>query len=262
MKSRNPNVSEGELQFAINGYINDLLTESTNDHAMAGWLAFSESRFDAALSHYAKAIGKKHQSPDLHDDRATIFYLTQRYDSAASELRRTVDEMKKEEKKEDAVIYRPKALLQYRLAYVFLKSNAADSAKAALMRALEEDLAFYPAHVTLGSLALATGDTAAAVAEMGLAVQLGPNDPFPYMRHADLSIAVGDFEAATTSLTKVVSLEPYFAAPHFQLGRAAEAKKSPSEATEHYKKFLTLAARNDRDVANARARLAAIAGAP
>ena len=229
---------------------------------MAGWLAFSESRFDEALVHYAKAIGKKHQNPGLHDDRATIFYLTQRYDSAASELRHAIDEMKKEEKKETAVIYRPKALLQYRLAYVFLKANASDSGKAALMRALEEDLAFYPAHITLGSLALATGDTTAAVQEMGLAVELGPNDPYPYMRHADLSLAVGDFAAAETSLTKVVALEPLYARPHFLLGRAAEGRKVPAEAAEHYRRFLMLASRDDREAIVARDRIKALGGAP
>ena len=262
VKSRNPNVSEGELQFAIGGYIRDLMTPESSNHGMAGWLAFSENRFEDALAHYAKAIGKKHQSPAMHDDRATIFYLTQRYDSAASELRHAIDEMKTEEKKEDVVIYRPKALLHYRLAFVFLKANRPDSGRAALTRALEEDLAFYPAHITLGSLALATGDTVAAVQEMGLAVQLGPNDPYPYMRHADLSIAVGEFDAAIASLTKVVALEPLYARPHLLLGRSAEGKKVPAEAVEHYRRFVALAARDDRDGGFARERLQALGRVP
>ena len=260
MKSANPNANPGEVRFAVTEYIRDLLQPNARNPSMAGWLAFSERRYPEALDYYAKAIGKKHENPELHDDRATMFYLLQRYDSAASELRHAVDEMKKEEKKEDAVIYRPKAMLHYRLAYVFLKTEQADSAKAALTRALEEDLAFYPAHVTLASLALAAGDTAAAGREMSLAVELQPNDPYPYMRHADLAFTMQSYDAAATSLNKVIVLEPYFAEPHRLLGLVAEAQQKPAEAVEHYRRFLLLTTHDDRDASAIREKIKSLGG--
>ncbi|MBL8987458.1 MAG: tetratricopeptide repeat protein [Gemmatimonadetes bacterium] len=255
----NPSASVGEVRYAVSSYIQDL-TSSSRDPGLAGWLAFSDRRYPEALNHYARAIGKQHKNPDYHDDRATIFFVLKQYDSAAAELRHAVDEMKKEEKKETAVIYRPKALLQYRLAHVFLMTNRIDSAKAALGRALEEDLAFYPAHLTLAAMAVATGDSAAAKGEMDLAVQLEPGDAYPFMRHADLAAALRDYEAAAVSYGKVIALEPYYADPHRLLGEVEEARNRPAEAIEHYRRYLSMAVRGDRDLAAIRERIRALGG--
>ncbi len=259
-KTRNPNANAGELRYAVTNYIRELMQEDNRNHVMAGWLAFSERRYPEALDHYAKAIGSKHESPGLHDDRATMFFVLKQYDSAAAELRHAVNEMKKEEKKEDAVIYRPKALLDYRLAHVFLMADKTDSAKAALGRALEEDLAFYPAHITLASMALAHGDSAGAKGEMDLAVQLQPTDPYPFMRHADLAIALHDYDQAAASLKSVIALEPFFAEPHRLLGLVAEAQKNTTDAIEHYRRFLSLTVRDDRAASVLRDRIKQLGG--
>src|SRR5262249_52680166 len=145
-----------------------------------------------------------------------------------------------------------------RLSVVLMKLNDVAGSKEALSHALEEDLAFYPAHVLLASIALAATDTATAVQEMDLAVQLHPDEAYPYMRQADLSIAIGKPEVAKVALTKVVALEPFYAQPHFLLGQIAESAKQTEEARTHYRGFLARAAKDNRDTDIARTRLQAL----
>jgi len=51
-------------------------------------------------------------------------------------------------------------------------------AREAYGRALQEDIAFYPAHVRLGLLALNAKDTSTAISELDLAAQVAGTEPY------------------------------------------------------------------------------------
>jgi tetratricopeptide (TPR) repeat protein len=259
VRRNNSSVNPGELQYAIDQYARDMMRPD-GDPNFTGWLAFSEHRLPEALALYAKAIGKKHDKPEIHDTRATIFYLMGQYDSAAAELRHAMAELKKDEDKELQILYQPKAMLLHRLGYTMLRKNDVEAARQAFAGALEEDLSFYPAHLMLASLALTARDTATAMQEMQLAVELNPAEATPYLRQADLLFALGQYEAATTALRRIVAMEPYWAAPHLQLALAAEKLGKPDEALQHYKNYLARAGREDQRATSVRERIRALNG--
>lgn len=253
-------INTGDLRYEIDKYISDLMRDGDDD--TRGWIAFSERRFPDALQLYGNLIGKKHDNPEAHEDRATIFFLTQRYDSAQSELEHALAELKTKDDKDRVVIYQPKAMLQFKLATVHLRQNNMAKAKESLGQALVEDLAFYPAHLTLANVALLEGDTATAGRELGLAVELKPDDPLTLMRQADLFLNIGKPDSAVAPLNRMVELRPHFATPHRLLGIAHDRKGAAQQAVAHYQKYLELTIRGDRFEAQTRARIAELGSKP
>ena len=250
-------INSNELRYEIDKYLADLMRDDS-DPEFKAWIAFSERRFPDALSLYGRAIGKKHENPDAHEERATIFYLTQAYDSAKAELEHALAEQKKKDDKDRVVVYQPKAMLEFKLATVHLRQDDIPKAKEALGRSLIEDLSFYPAHITLANLALAEKDTATAIRELNLAVELKPTDPLPLMRQAELYLAVNNSDSAAAALVKVTDLKPLFARPRRLLGDVLAAKGDKPGALTHYQQYLKLTVRGDRYEAEVRQRIAAL----
>src|SRR5207244_4015851 len=131
--------------------------------------------------------------------------------SAVAEFRSSLDEMRKKDKKDLVVFYDSKAAAEYSIAV--LQEGAGDNAGAreAYGRALLEDLAYYPAHMRLGLLALGARDTATAVNELSLAAQLAPNEPHVRYLHAYGLIGAARYAEAAAELRKAIELEPYYA---------------------------------------------------
>ncbi len=238
-----------DLRYQIDTYLANVMRDDSDPETKA-WIAFSERRFPDALALYAKAIGKKHENPDAHEERATIFFLLQQYDSAQSELRHAIAEHKKKDDKDRVVVYQPKAMLEFKLATVHLHQGKLDDAKEALGRSLTEDLSFYPAHLTLSNIALIEKDSAMAIRELELAVELGPSDPRPLMSQAMLYLALNNSDNAIASLTKVVQMKPLFATPVRMLGDATARKGDKAAALGYYRRFLKLTVRGDRSEAD------------
>ncbi|MGQ0642484.1 MAG: tetratricopeptide repeat protein, partial [Gemmatimonadaceae bacterium] len=203
------NSASGELRSEIDRFVARMLSTEANA-GLRAWMAFSNRELDVAAQLYGTLVGKK-SNPDAREDRATVLYLAQRYDSAAGELEKAIEEFTARDRRQDIPLYRPKALLYYKLGRARAKENKLEAAKEAFARALEEDLSFYPAHITLANIALTAGDTGTAVQELDLAVQLGPNEVMPYMRYAELLIHVGRADQAIAPLNKVIDSEPYYA---------------------------------------------------
>jgi tetratricopeptide (TPR) repeat protein len=247
------------LRYEIDKYIDDLMRSDT-DNEMRGWLAFSAGDLPGALQAYGKAIGKKHENPDAHEERATIFYLQGNMDSARAELEHAIAELKVKDDKETVRVYQPKAMLQFKLGIVLSRTADLAAAKAALGHSLEEDLSFYPAHILLSNYAIMEKDTATALRELGLAVELKANDPFPSMRQAELLLAVKDADGAAKALDRVVAMEPYFATPHRLLGTIAEFKGDDAGAVAHFSRYLALTSAGDRYADAVRERVTALGG--
>src|SRR6185295_20028655 len=99
------------------------------------------------------------------------------YDGALVELQAAVKEMRDRDTTRMRSWYRSKELFEHATGMIHEMRGNVDSAKAAYGRALQEHLSYYPAHMRLGTLALLSGDTATAVSELDLAVQVAPDEP-------------------------------------------------------------------------------------
>jgi predicted Zn-dependent protease len=147
------------------------------------------------------------------------------------------------------------------LGMIHEKANHPDLAREAYAHALEEDLAYYSAHSRMASLQLAQGDTASAITEMELAVQLQPNDPVLLYGYATALVRARRDADAATQLEKSVAADSFFAQPHMLLARMADVEEYTDAAMKEYQLFLSLAARTDPQLTLAKTRLAALTAA-
>jgi tetratricopeptide (TPR) repeat protein len=215
--------------------------------AVSAWLAMSRADYHTAAQHYAKVLKDKRAWGYLSDRALALYYLGQ-HDSAIAHLNQYIQKSREEEKKEKEVVvwYNSSALAEYTIGYLYFVRDRRDSAKAAFGRALTEDLSFYMAHAGLGEIARASGDSATAIQELELAVQLRPNDAhlryrlgralFESRRHAD----------AVTHLAEATRIEPYYAVPWYYMGLSAEALDQRDQAIQAYDTFLARAAADMR----------------
>lgn len=223
---------------------------------MRAILAASQRQFQHALSLYAQALDRDRKfSAEIHLARGQIFYLIGNNDSALVELRLGLDRLRRSDARDFVYLYESKAVLEQGVGMVYERQGQGDEAREAYGRALQEDLSYYPAHVRLGLLAVAMGDTAAAVSELDLAVQITDHDPWVETTYGAILIELGRLEDAATHLRRAAELAPYYAAPHYALGRAAQMANQPTDAVQHYQAYLARTSAEDPRVADVRARL-------
>ena len=67
---------------------------------------------------------------------------------------------------------------------------------------------------------------------------------------------VGHLEEADRHLHRAVELAPFYAAPHYALGRVAQLAHRPADAVQHYLAYLARVAAKEPRAAEVRARLA------
>jgi tetratricopeptide (TPR) repeat protein len=202
------------------------------------WMAYNEGRFADALRNYAEAMKSTKRKARLRTERGRIFYVTGNVDSALAELRLAVEELRSKDNKELVKLYDSKAVLEHSIAKIHAARGENAAAREAYGRALEEDLAFYPAHVELANLAFQTGDTATGLSEMELAVQLKGDDPVLRLVFAYVLSAAKRYPDAEAHLVKAIEVEPYFPNPYNFLGQVYEAQRKPAAAIAQYEVFL------------------------
>jgi Tfp pilus assembly protein PilF len=174
-------------------------------------------------------------------------------------MNRALEGFRKEDDKDLVVLYESKAMYEYSIANASIQAGKLAEAREALGRALTEDLAFYIAHWRLGALSLATGDTATAVSEYELAVQLNNDDAPLRAEYGAVLTRLGKADQAEPHLLRAIELEPYYARPYVLLGEAYEVQGKTAQAAEYYQKFLDRASKTDELRKGAESRLAAFA---
>jgi tetratricopeptide (TPR) repeat protein len=230
--------------------------------ATRAWVAYAEGRFPDALDHYATALRSSRRKSGIHADRARIFLMVGRPDSALVQMGRAVAEMRERDAKDLVYLYESKALFEHSTGIILEQQGKPEQAREAYGRALQEDLSYYPAHVALASLALASGDTATALAELDLAVQIrGDDAPVRYASAQALALS-GRFPEAEEHLRSAVASEPWYAPPYALLGGVLETAGRGREAREAYRTFLARSTRAHPLRQNVQARLAALGGEP
>lgn len=246
--------NEALADFEVNRWLNSA------DPSMRAWLAFSEGRYPQALAEYERSLARANarQRPSIQADVARIHFFMGNLDKAAEHFSAAATAMRREDTRELVSVYRSKALLEHSLGAVYQKMGDTAAAKEAYGRALQEDLAFSPAHRALSALAMARGDSATAVSEMALAVELSPTDPELRVQHGLMLVLARKAPEGVAELNRAVELEPLFAAPRLLLARLNDASGIADQALEHYRAFLERAARDDPGHAHARERVAAL----
>lgn len=228
-----------ELTYEINVAINQ------SPPAIQAWFAYSQGNFDRALHHYARAIEVARETADLHLERARILGMRNEVEPAVAEFQLALAEMRQKDEKKLVVLYDSKAMAEFSIATLLEGAGQPDKAKEAYGRALQEDLAYYPAHMRLGLLAMGQGDTATAVSELAMAAELAATDPFVHYLNGWVLGKAKHAKESVAELTKAIELEPYFALPNLVLGTQYEALEKAPEAMAAYERFLKLASAND-----------------
>jgi tetratricopeptide (TPR) repeat protein len=228
-------------------YFRQFLDEvAREDPATAAWFASSDGRYHEAVKYYGLALKRRPNSAHLRNERARAYFALSMHDSATADLLEVVARMRAREEKEVVFLYESKAVLLHSIGVMWAFRNEADSARAAFARALEEDLSFYQAHMALGQLALAAGDTATALGEIELAVQLAPENGLVQHEYAMLLIKQNKAQEALEALKKAVALEPYFAEPYFYLARLHDVFGFSAEAQRNYADFVARTVQTDQ----------------
>ena len=229
---------------------------STWGPAFRAWLAYGEGRYADALAGYARAIKENNRNGGLHIDRARIFQNINQPDSALASLTAAIEDMRKRDKKDLIYVYQSKALTEHMIAAVHQRLGNDAAAREAYGRAIQEDLSYYPAHVQLAFMALDAKDTATALTEFDLAIQLRPDDANARYQYGYTLIASGKAADAEPQLKKAIELNPVFAAPKYLYATLLAAASFTEDAVDMYKQFLATASKNDPRRADAEARLA------
>jgi tetratricopeptide (TPR) repeat protein len=263
--SRYPRMSAAQVDFGI---MQVMQTRSNQ-----AWLAYAGGRFPEALAMYAKVLTdsaphvKKRDSTavahyreflasEVHAQRARIFYLLDDMDSARFEMSAALETMRERDSADMVILYQSKAMFQQSLGMIYERLQRIDLAREAYGQALQEDLSYYAAHSRLAQMTLAKGDTAGALSEMDLAVQLQPDDPVLRFRYADVLVHARRDGDAAVQLRKAIAIDPYYGAPHLLFARIADVEHYTDDAVSEYKSYIVVAARTDKQLLVARARLA------
>jgi tetratricopeptide (TPR) repeat protein len=226
---------------------------------MRAVLAASERRFPEALRYYRDALSQnKQEAAEIHLARGQIFFLIGNNDSARVEMQLGLDTLRGRDTRDFVYVYESKGVLEHSIGLIDERQGLLGQAREAFVRALQEDLSYYPAHLHLSVLAMTDGDTTTALNEMDLAAQIRDDDPWVQTAYASLLAQLGHIDEADQHLNRVVALAPFYAPSYYALGRVAELAKKPADAAQHYHAFLAHAAVQDARVADARGRLATL----
>jgi len=233
------NVSRSEIDYYVEGWLKDAGPE------YRAWMAYADGRFAYALSNYALAAKGARFKAGIRIERGRIFGMTGQLDSAITQFRLALTEMRSRDTKDLVYFYDSKALFEHTIATLLEQQDSIVAAREGYGKALQEDLAFYPAHLRLGLLALGTKDTATALSELDLAVQIAGDEPFLRYVYGWALASAGKQDDGVTQLRKAVELEPYYAMPHLALGQLAEQRGDGKAAQTAYSAFLARASQKD-----------------
>lgn len=231
--------SRGEIDY----YITQQLADA--GPYMRGWNAYAMGDFDAALRWYADAMKRTKEKTGYHLERGRVFAMVGRADSALAELRIALDDLRKRDEKDVVFLYNSKAVIEQSIGKLLEQQNDVAGAREAYGRALQEDLAYWPAHLQLAQLAMGAKDTTAAVSEIALATQIAGDEPYVRSMAGAWLAMLGKPKDAIVELKKAAELEPYYALPHVLLGQAYEAEKDYASAAAAYDAFLARAGQRD-----------------
>ncbi|HET7457531.1 MAG TPA: hypothetical protein VFJ74_07740, partial [Gemmatimonadaceae bacterium] len=193
---------------------------------------------------------------------AARFYARQQFDSTVAELRTTLDALARLDTAGPRHVYQSREVFHYAIAKALYAAGRRDEARAEFAAALGENVAFYPAHATLGSIAWTQwSDIDKAREEFGFALELR-DDAVVHYDYGTVLLQAARFDEALAQLDRAIALEPYFANSYANRAVALDRLGRGAEASAAYEQFVARAPRRMAAVAAAAHRRAqALAGA-
>jgi tetratricopeptide (TPR) repeat protein len=240
--TRNPFVHEGPSAAMYERLPVDFLSNP----AIRGWISYAAGRLPVALDQFAKAV---QTDPErfgyLRFTRASAFVNLAQFDSAAAELRTLLAQQRAKDEATIGQGYESKELLEYAIGLLHLRDQRPSEAREAFGRALLENAGFPPAHARMGELALAKGDTANALLELNMAVEIDGSDVLLRLGYANALLVAERPAEALKQLRVAVQLAPDYAEPYYALGTALDLAGQGREAVDNYNRFLARATKGD-----------------
>jgi tetratricopeptide (TPR) repeat protein len=230
---------------------------------MRAILAVSNNKLQDALRLYHDAlplVSNKGEGPEIHMARSRIFFTLGNDDSARIEMQQGLDSLRSRDARSIVYIYESKSVFEHGIGLIYERQGMPDQAREAYTRALQENLGYYPAHLRLGLLALAVGDSTTALNELELAAQIKEDEPWVQTTYGAVLVELGHLDEAERHLHRATQLAPYYAAPYYALGRVAELANRPVDAVRQYEAFLARARIGEPRADEVRGRLTALKG--
>lgn len=245
----------------IDEWINDIM--HSGSAYMRAREAYAERRFpdalrlldEAAREPAARGLPRRW----FRSERARLLAHTGDNQGALADFTQALTEMRSEDERDLVFLYQSKALLEHAVGMLHERMGNAAAAREAYGRALTEDLAFYPAHVRLGIIALAAGDTTTALSELDIAAQAAGSDAAVLYTYGAVLTQLGRLEEAAQQLTRASQAAPFYADPYLALGVVHDGQGNLAGALEAYRAFLARASGEHRRRAVAEQRVAALA---
>jgi len=241
---RNPFLfSDMEFRFPDPGRYGEPINE--------GWWAFSKHRFAAADSLFAIALRQHPDAVPLRMFRARALFYLGRYDAAVAQLEAARDTVRRSTEARLSAVLPSVEMFDFAIGIARVQQDDFPAARAAFERALAQNLAFYWAHARLAGSALALHDTATALAELDMAVQIEGRDPVLRLYRAVILKSAGHLGEADQELRQAIALDPYFAEPYYWLAVTRHLLGDTATAVENYRQFLRRSPRSAPDRLNA-----------
>ncbi|HEU0014561.1 MAG TPA: hypothetical protein VFQ45_12800 [Longimicrobium sp.] len=256
-----PTIDMNELRFAIDRYLQDNGTPPS----MRARMLTGDGRHMDALRAYEEALRRPERwesKAGLRQERARLFTLVGNQAQALEELRLAVEDQRAAEQRDLVRMYQSKAVLEHSAGTLHERAGDVDAAREAYGRAIAEDMAYHPAHIRLGGLALAAGDTATALSELALAVQVRESNAPGRVVYGALLARLQKLDEAAEQFEAAAELAPYYAEPHFYLGMVRDWQGRSADAVAAYRAFLARATRADPRREQVQAMVDALAPAP
>jgi tetratricopeptide (TPR) repeat protein len=218
--------------------------------------------YKEAAEWWTKFLAKSptHLSARLYLVRA--LHWTGQHGNALAHIDTAIAQIRQREDKRTTRFYASKEQLETMRGEIYEQMEDMFNAKKAYGKALEENLAYWPAHVRLARLASIQQEHAEALQEYDQAVQLADMEPTV---HFDYGIALLRAEKAAEAereFRRTIELEPMFALAHFNLGLALDQQGKRDDAVATYRTYLARAPRKQARMINlAKQRVALLAPA-
>jgi tetratricopeptide (TPR) repeat protein len=237
---RNPFVHRGLEAALLSSFGRRLRT----DNATRAFMNYGEGDFRQAAELFGQVVRENPaENVRYRQWRALALVGEGQLDSAVVELDRLLAALRARDQASVAYYYESKAMQEYALGMLHEARGRPAQARSAWERALEEDLAMYPARAALARLSLRTGKAAEAVEHMAQAAELAPDDAVMHFEHGNALMGVQRWEDAVAAYQRALQLEPHWADPYIRLGVAHENAGRPAEAAAAYRGFLQRAPR-------------------
>ena len=215
------------------------------DPARAGWMAFATRQFLAADSLFAIALHNHPADVGLRIYRSRALFYLSRFDSAVVELEAARDTLRRRVEAWPSPLLPSVELFEFAIGMVRVQQDDFPAARAAFERALTENLGFYWAHARLAGSELALRDTAAAIGELEMAVQLEGSDPVLRFFNGVVLQTANRLPEAEVQFRRAIELDPYYSAPYYWLATNYDLRDDTTLAVQRYRQFLDRAARVD-----------------